>query len=30
MGIDATRPLVAKGKNFEKAEWKKVNADDYL
>lgn len=30
MGIDATKPLVAHGKNFEKAEWKKVNAQEYV
>lgn len=30
MGIDATKPLVAHGKNYEKAEWLQVNADDYL
>lgn len=30
MGIDATKPLVAHGKNFTKAEWKKVNPDDYV
>ena len=30
MGIDATKPLVAHGKNFTKAEWMKVNANDYL
>jgi UbiD family decarboxylase len=30
MGIDATRPLVAHGKNFGKAEWMKVKPEDYL
>ena len=30
MGIDATRPLVAHGKNFEKAEWMKVKKEDYV
>lgn len=30
MGIDATRPLVAKGKNFEKARWMEVRKEDYL
>jgi len=30
MGIDATKPLVAHGKNFEKAEWKKVDVKGYL
>ena len=30
MGIDATKPLAAHGKNFEKAGWMKVNAEDYL
>jgi len=30
MGIDATRPLVAHGKNFEKAEWMRVKKEDYL
>ena len=30
MGIDATRPLVAHGKNYSKAEWTKVDARKYL
>ena len=30
MGIDATKPLVAHGKNFEKAGWMKVNVKDYV
>ena len=30
MGIDTTKPLVAHGKNFTKAEWMKVNAEDYI
>jgi UbiD family decarboxylase len=30
MGIDATRPLVAHGKNFEKAKWMKVKKEGYL
>jgi len=30
MGIDATRPLVAHGKNFEKAKWMQVKKEDYL
>ena len=30
MGIDATKPLVAHGKNFIKAEWMNVNSDDYV
>ncbi len=30
MGIDATRPLVAHGKNFEKAKWKKIEPKEYL
>jgi len=30
MGIDATKPLKAHGKNFEKAGWKKVEPKDYL
>jgi len=30
MGIDATKPLVAHGKNFEKASWKKINTAEYL
>ncbi len=30
MGIDATRPLVAHGKNFEKAKWMAVKKEDYL
>jgi len=29
MGIDATKPLKAHGKNFTKAEWKKINPSDY-
>ncbi|MFA5108227.1 MAG: UbiD family decarboxylase [Candidatus Micrarchaeia archaeon] len=29
-GIDATKPLIAHGKNFEKAGWKKVNPNNYL
>ena len=29
-GVDATKPLVAHGKNFEKAEWKKVKIETYL
>jgi hypothetical protein len=30
MGIDATKPLVAHGKNFTKAEWMGVKPEDYL
>lgn len=30
MGIDATKPLVAHGKNFGKAKWKGVKPEDYL
>ena len=30
MGIDATRPLVAHGKNYSKAEWTKVDAGKYI
>ncbi len=30
MGIDATKLLVAHGKNFTKAEWKKANPNDYI
>jgi len=30
MGIDATKPLIAHGKNFEKAGWKKINSGDYI
>jgi len=30
MGIDATMPLVAHGKNFKKAEWMKVDTKKYL
>lgn len=30
MGVDATKPLVAHGKNFEIAGWKKVNVNDYF
>lgn len=30
MGIDATKPLVAHGKNFEKASWMKINAREWL
>lgn len=30
MGIDATKPFVAHGKNFEKAKWMKVKAEDYM
>lgn len=30
MGLDATKPLVAHGKNFTKAEWMKVDANDYV
>jgi 2,5-furandicarboxylate decarboxylase 1 len=30
MGIDATKPLVAHGKNFDKAKWKKVKPEDYF
>lgn len=30
MGIDATKPLVAHGKNYSKAEWMKVDKEKYL
>ena len=30
MGLDATKPLVVKGKNFGKAAYKKVNPADYM
>ncbi len=30
MGIDATKPLVAHGKNFERAEWKTVDVSQYF
>jgi UbiD family decarboxylase len=30
LGIDATKPLVAHGKNFEKAGWKKIDTSKYL
>ncbi len=30
MGVDATRPLVVHGKNYNKAEWTKVDAKKYL
>ncbi|MFH1520402.1 MAG: UbiD family decarboxylase [Candidatus Micrarchaeota archaeon] len=30
MGIDATKPLVAHGKNFEKAKWKKIELTEYI
>ncbi len=30
MGIDATKPLIAKGKNFEKTGWKKVGPKRYI
>jgi len=30
MGIDATKPLVAHGKNFEKAGWKKIDPKEFL
>ncbi len=30
MGLDATKPLKAHGKNFAKAEWMKVNPNDYI
>jgi UbiD family decarboxylase len=30
MGVDATKPLVAHGKNFDKAAWKRVEPEDYL
>ena len=30
MGIDATKPLVAHGKNYEKAKWEKVDIGDYV
>ncbi|VVB98461.1 3-octaprenyl-4-hydroxybenzoate carboxy-lyase [uncultured archaeon] len=30
MGIDATKPLVAHGKNFEKAKWMELDAKKYI
>jgi len=30
MGIDATKPLLAHGKNFDKAGWKKMNPEEYI
>lgn len=30
MGMDATKSLIAHGKNFEKAKWMDVNPEDYL
>jgi UbiD family decarboxylase len=30
VGIDATKPLIAKGKNFEKAGWKRIDPKSYL
>ena len=30
MGIDATKPLVAHGKNFTKAKWMRVKPEDYI
>ncbi|MDD5339982.1 MAG: UbiD family decarboxylase [Candidatus ainarchaeum sp.] len=30
MGVDATKPLVAHGKNFTKAAWKKIGPKEYL
>jgi UbiD family decarboxylase len=30
MGVDATKPLVAHGKNFEKAEWKAIKKEEYV
>jgi UbiD family decarboxylase len=30
MGIDATKPLMAHGKNFEKAQWKKIAPGEYV
>jgi 2,5-furandicarboxylate decarboxylase 1 len=30
MGIDATKPLIAHGKNFSKAGWKRVDPKEYL
>jgi 2,5-furandicarboxylate decarboxylase 1 len=30
MGMDATKPLIAHGKNFEKAQWMKVDPSKYL
>ncbi|MFH0885166.1 MAG: UbiD family decarboxylase [Candidatus Micrarchaeota archaeon] len=30
MGLDATKPLVAHGKNFDKAKWKKVDIGGYI
>ncbi len=30
MGIDATKPLIAHGKNFERAQWKKIDPEGFL
>jgi len=30
MGIDATKPLVSHGKNFERARWKRIDPEEYL
>jgi UbiD family decarboxylase len=30
MGLDATKPIVAHGKNFERAQWKGVNPEDFI
>jgi len=30
MGLDATKPLVAHGKIFDKAAWKKINVEEYV
>jgi 2,5-furandicarboxylate decarboxylase 1 len=30
MGVDATKPLVAHGKNFTKAEWMKIRKEEYV
>ncbi len=30
MGIDATKPLIVHGKNFERASWKKISSDNYV
>jgi 4-hydroxybenzoate decarboxylase len=30
MGIDATKPMVAHGKNFNKAEWMKVDVEKWM
>jgi hypothetical protein len=30
MGVDATKPLIAHGKNFEKAKWKSIEPEEFF